>query len=205
MIYLRSPQLGLFEEELADSWLAWREEEYGWIYDLEDLTMGSLLYELALADVNTENDPDWYYVYSGTPVYAWSDLTDSAEQWAAVLGDDRFTHTDQGDVFTLDPAALGSPFSELEVTFTVADNGTVTGSFQMQVDGEALYDLTGGIGGTVCVWLRRVRLRSGQEQPDPGPPSEESVPSGAGGHRRRRCFLHGPCYRSPRGRRGGLY
>ena len=151
MIYLRSPQLGLFEEELADSWLAWREEEYGWIYDLEDLTMGSLLYELALADVNTENDPDWYYVYSGTPVYAWSDLTDSAEQWAAVLGDDRFTHTDQGDVFTLDPAALGSPFSELEVTFTVADNGTVTGSFQMQVGGEALYDLTGGIGGTVCV------------------------------------------------------
>lgn len=37
--------------------------------------MGSLLYELALADVNTENDPDWYYVYSGTPSTAWSDLT----------------------------------------------------------------------------------------------------------------------------------
>lgn len=156
MVYLRSPQLGLFEEELTDSWLAWREEEYGWIYDLGDLTMGRLLYELALADVNTENDPDWYYMYSGTPVYAWSDLTDSAEQLAAVLGDDRFTHTDQGDVFTLDPVALGldeeyDPFSELEFTFTVADNGTVTGSFQMQASGETLYDLTGGIGGTVCV------------------------------------------------------
>ena len=155
MIYLRSPQLGLLEEALADSWLAWREEEYGWTFDLEDLTVGLLLYELVLAGVDTENETDWAYKYSDTPVSAWSDLTDSAEQLAAVLGDDRFTHTEQGDVFTWNLVALDlkegyAPFSELELTFTVDDSGALTGSFQVQASGETLYELTGWIGSTDC-------------------------------------------------------
>ena len=145
MIYLRFPQLGLLEEELADSWLAWREEEYGWTFDLEDLTVGRLLYELALAGVNTVNDG-----YSGTSICVWRDLTDSAEQLAAVLGDGRFTHTEQGDVFTLDLDALSleeayASFPEWELTFTVADSGAITGSFQVQASGETLYELADGM------------------------------------------------------------
>lgn len=154
MIYLRAPLLGMFEEAFADGWLAWREEEFGEAFDLKDLTVGGLLYEIGMAGVNTDD-----MMYGNTPVYAWSSLNDFAEQLAAVLGDDCFTHTDRGDAFALDLSSLGleeeyNPFSVLEFTFTVADSGAVTGSFQMEVSMEALFDLTGWtgeIGGTVCV------------------------------------------------------
>lgn len=150
-VYLRSPLLGLFEEELADGWLALGQMEFG---QVTDLTVGSLLYEVGMAGITADDT-----MYGNTPVYAWSSLTDSAQQLSAVLGDERFTRADGGDVFVLDLSALGleeeyNPFSVLEFTFTVADSGAVTGSFRMEVATGTLFDMTGWageIGGTAFV------------------------------------------------------
>lgn len=148
--YVRSPLLGLMEKSWEDAWLTIPADDATFLPG--KLTMGGLCYQLALSEMDADFDPDWTYFYtSGSPVMLVENALTNSQFLADILGDGCFTHTSEGDVFTLDPAVLGlddlygeyNPFTELEFTFIVADSGAVTGSLRMALSPSAMYGLSG--------------------------------------------------------------
>lgn len=148
--YVRSPLLGLIDESWADAWLTIPADDATFLPG--KLTMGGLCYQLALSEMDADFDPDWTYSdTSGAPVMLVENALTNSQFLADILGDGCFTHTSEGDVFTLDPAILGlddlygayNPFSELAFTFTVADSGAVTGSLRMALSQGEVAGLTG--------------------------------------------------------------
>ena len=147
--YVRAPLLGLIDESWADAWLTIPADDMTFLPG--KFTVGSLCYQLALSEMDTDFDPDWSYFYtSGAPVMLVENALSNRQFLADILGDGCFAHTSEGDVFTLDPAILGlddlygayNPFTELAFTFTVADSGAVTGSLRVALSQSALYGLS---------------------------------------------------------------
>ena len=141
--YVRSPLLALIDESWEDAWLALGADNA--VFLPGKLTVGGICCALGMSSVEAG--------YDSPPVYAICGILEAGESLAELLGDRCFTHTDAGDVFTLNPAALGlegeyNPYSELEFTFTVADSGAVAGSFYAEMSENSL---TGWNGAAVIV------------------------------------------------------